>query len=118
MVYLKLIQDTVVILAATLFRGLTRVGIGGDTAAVVTALAASKPVIKVCAALMAERAVLPDTRVTVLTPLGLANRLCNLLLANDLPITSLLLNRRKDRQSLTNREIITPQHPLGNINSK
>lgn len=62
-----------IVLTAALFGRLTRLWVGGHTAACVATLLVRNPLIVDRAALMAERTVLPEACVAMLTPLRRAN---------------------------------------------
>jgi len=117
-VHLQVAQITVIVLAATVFRRLAVTRISDLAAAPPSASTRRDPVVVVRTPLMAERAVLPDARITVLAPPGrtrVNGSLKGLLFANNFPVlgranAALPLDCRSNREIVI--IIIAPCHPI------
>ena len=117
---LQLSQITVIVLATALLGGLAITRIGLLAAAAAGLATRGNPLVVVLTALMAERAVLPEARVTVLAPAGRAcgkrSRKGLRLRAHNLPVLG-GANAALPLDGCCHREIviikaIAPSHPL------
>lgn len=111
-VHREIAQVPVIVLAATLLGRLAATRVRRQAAAAASAAARGNPLVMVLAALVAERAVLPDTRITMLAPARRPHKRLLLRDADRLPLLRAHTLLRARKHGLLFIERIRPRLPL------